>query len=108
MKPENLILENDYYRNTAAVSRNNRGFGFSPAFMDGDTGKVYLSCFSNGRPAPIHLLDGLPDHLVARRATDGRVVKATERVVSGFTRNGEFHSREQMTRLLPAASPSMS
>ncbi len=104
MDTENLIEENDLYRDTPAVSCNNRQLGFRPAFLDGDTGQVYLSCFSNGRPAPIHLLDGLPDHLVERRSAQGRILRAKACVVSGFSRHGKFHSRDQMIRLMPSAA----
>lgn len=54
---------------------------FPPAFLETETGVVYASCYADGRRAPFHLLDGLPNELVLERDPTGRVaaVKAAER-----------------------------
>ena len=54
-----LCAQSDTYRGTAGYSEGNGGLGFRPAFLDADTGIVYCSCFLDGNPAPVHLLDGL-------------------------------------------------
>lgn len=69
--------------------------GFRPAFLDRHTGTVYPSRFQDGRPAPMHFLDGLPAHLVSKRNSDGRVIEASEQVIDGFIRGGRFYTREQ-------------
>ena len=51
----------------------NQGHGFRVAFRDAETGIIYGSCYADGRPAAVHLLDGLPESLVLARAVDGRV-----------------------------------
>ncbi len=78
-----------------ARSQENRRFGFRPAFFDAATGTVYDSCFADGRPAPVHVLDGLPDEVVAERDSGGEVIAARESVVAGFVRHGCFYSREE-------------
>jgi hypothetical protein len=88
-----LKQENAKYRGTAGVSRNNRRYGFRPAFLDEQKQVVYLSRFADGRPAPIHLLDGLPDDLVLSRSTCGRAVELKPHVVSGFVLAGRFYTR---------------
>ena len=93
--PATLVAENDRYFGSAGRSAGNRGLGFRPAFMDSATGTVYPSCFRDGRPAPVHLLDGLPPHLVTRRAPDGRVCAVTGSIVSGFVRDWRFYTREE-------------
>jgi hypothetical protein len=56
------------------VSAETRSFGLAPALVDLETRRVFASCFQDGRPAPIHLLEGLPDDLVVQRSATGRVV----------------------------------
>ena len=78
-----------------ARSRENRRFGFRPAFFDAATGTVYDSRFADGRLAPVHVLDGLPDEVVAERDSGGEGIAARESVVAGFIRHGCFYSREE-------------
>ncbi len=59
---------------------------------------MYLSRFTTGEPAPFHLLDGLPDEVVAARGASGRVEAVRPGVVSGFVRDGEFYTREEAAR----------
>lgn len=89
-----LALENAVFRGTGGRSQENRGLGFRPAFMDEETLAVYPACFADGRPAPFHLLDGLPAEVVLSRRPDGRVASVKPSIVSGFTLDGEFYTRE--------------
>jgi len=88
-----LQLENLVHRGTGGRSEENRGLGFRPAFFDFSTQRIYLSCFRNGMPAPIHVLDGLPDEVVIDRAANGKVVTTKATVIAGFVRNGFFYTR---------------
>jgi hypothetical protein len=90
-----LKAENGEYRDTAGVSEKNRRQGFYPAFWDGRTGAVHLSRFADGRLAPVHVLDGLPSELVAKRLQSGRVVAAVDSVVAGFVRQDRFYTRRE-------------
>jgi hypothetical protein len=90
-----LENENRKFLGTGGRSQENRSLGFCPAFMDAETGIVYRSCFSNGQPAPCHLLDGLPDEVVLTRDLAGRVVTVKSSMVSGFVLDQRFYSREQ-------------
>jgi hypothetical protein len=65
--------------------------------MDAQTRTVYLSRFTDGRLAPFHILDGLPDELVLARNPGGRGVIVKASVVSGFIREGLFYSRDEAT-----------
>lgn len=87
--------ENRVYFGTGGRSQENRSHGFRPAFMDTQTRAVYASCFADGRPAPFHLLDGLPDEVVIDRHPCGRVVAVKESVVSGFLLDGRFLTRNE-------------
>ena len=95
MTPQVLRGETSIFRGTGGVSTGNGRDGFRPAFLDTDTDAIYLSCFSDGQPAPFHLLDGLPDELVLERNASGRVDAVKSTVVSGFVRAGRFYSREE-------------
>ena len=100
-----LQLENSRYRGTGGVSSNSRCAGFSPAFMDSGTRAVYLSCFADGRMAPFHTLDGLPEELVLGRTTSGRVAAINPAVISGFVRAGVFYTRNEAAALVAADQP---
>ena len=99
MNSEILRQENKRYENTCAISQNSGTLGFRPAFKDEGTGYIHISCFADGRPAPIHLLDGLPEQLVEERDPSGHVVRAKATIVSGFELQGRFYSREEAALL---------
>ena len=95
MTKETLKTENQVYWGTGGRSEENRSSGFRPAFMDMQTSHVYPSRFADGRPAPFHMLDGLPDEVVSARDVSGRVASIKSSVVSGFLRMGRFFTREE-------------
>jgi len=93
-----LVQQNRVFRGTGGVSERNRDEGFRPAFMDERTGAAYLSRFTDGRIAPLHVLDGLPGELVADRDLNGQVRAVKDCVVAGFLRGGLFYTRGQAAR----------
>lgn len=95
-----LQSQNTVYAGTGGVSRNNRGAGFFPAYHNRLTGESVISRFADGSPAPVHVLDGLPDDWVARRDEFGNVCCAHDAVVVGFIRAGVFHTREAAAKLV--------
>ena len=95
LSEQTLIDENHAYRKTDGVSKINRSQGFIPAFYDKMTGKVARSCYSNGRPAPFHMIEGVPTELVAERDCQGRVVRLKTSVISGFLMGGIFYTRDE-------------
>ncbi|MGB5254795.1 MAG: hypothetical protein WBN68_18965 [Sedimenticolaceae bacterium] len=95
-----LQCENRRYQGTGGTSRENRASGFVPAFLDTCTGQAYRSSFSDGRPAPMHILEGLPEHLLIKTSD---ALKAKEGIISGFLRCGEFLTRRQAAEALKTA-----
>jgi hypothetical protein len=95
-----LLAQNAAFHETGGVSRNNRAAGFLPGYCNVDTGEAVVSCFADGSPAPVHLLEGLPDAWVAERDPSGRVRQAVPAVVAGFIRDGSFYTREAAARFL--------
>lgn len=93
LRDENLL-----YAETRGVSQNNCSLGFRPGYLNRATGETAPSCFADGRPAPIHVLDGLPDTWVLRRDERGQVAAARPEVVSGFIRDGLFYTRDEAIR----------
>lgn len=83
------------FQGTGGTSAVSRPYGFLPAFLDTETGEVHLARFADGRPAPMHLLEGLPKDLVIRRDTGGRSTAIKHSVIAGFVRDGKFYTREQ-------------
>lgn len=71
---------------------------FQAAFLDYSTFAIYPACFADGRLAPYHVLEGLPDHLVVDRTVDGRVVATKASLIEGFVRNGFFYTRTAAAR----------
>ena len=95
---ERLENENALYAGTGGVSAGNHRLGFRPAFLDCATMQVYPACFADGRAAPFHLLDGLPEDVVIDRAADGRVTRVKSSIISGFERGGFFYTRRAAAR----------
>jgi hypothetical protein len=95
-----LAFQNAAYQGTGGVSRNNRTAGFSAAYRNDATGETVLSRFADGHPAPVHLLEGLPEEWVACRDEHGGVCQVLPVVVAGFTRDGCFYTREQAAQLV--------
>lgn len=98
MSEQRIQQENREHAGTGGRSQENADLGFRPAFLDFETQTIYLSRFANGRPAPFHLLDGLPDDVVVDRTPQGRVVAAKATLISGFVRNGFFYTRTAAAR----------
>lgn len=95
-----LIEENRHFEGTPGVSQNNSDAGFVPAFKNSECGEVVISCFSDGRTAPFHMIDGLPDHWIAERDPQGRALEIKSTVISGFVRLGEFFTRQEAAELV--------
>lgn len=102
-----LVAENIRYFGTAGRSAGNRDLRFRPAFLDTDTGKVHFSRFADGRPAAVHVLDGLPKEVVVARNVGGRVCAVKGSLVSGFVRDGAFYTRDEALRLSSAESDAL-
>jgi hypothetical protein len=92
---QELHRQNTKFKNTGGISEKNRGDGFLPAFYDTQQKRVELARFSDGSPAPVHILDGVPDEWVTQRDGSGRVAAVKPSIVAGFIRNGVFYTREQ-------------
>jgi len=92
---ETLKRHNRAFVGTGGVSEENRSSGFRPAFHDLASGHTALARFADGRPAPMHLLDGLPEEWVVRRDAAGRVRAIKDTVIAGFVRDGLFYTREE-------------
>ncbi|HYN78057.1 MAG TPA: hypothetical protein VES73_09730 [Lamprocystis sp. (in: g-proteobacteria)] len=90
--------ENVLFARTRGLSENNAHLGFVPGYRDSATGQQVLSCFADGSPAPVHLLDGLPEAWVAERDSAGHVTRTCPDLVSGFIRDGRFYTREEAIR----------
>ncbi len=91
-----LHEENRLFNSTGGVSAGNRCLGFRPAFKDTSSGKVYLSCFADGRPAPIHVLDGLPKALTQVQQASTCIMKHC--VIAGFVLDDIFYTREEAAK----------
>lgn len=93
MNEKSIQHENAIHAGGGGVSAGNARLGFKPAFLDFATQRIYPARFADGRLAPFHLLDGLPDEVVAERSITGRVLAAKSTLISGFVRNGFFYTR---------------
>jgi hypothetical protein len=95
---QELQDQNRRFKGTGGVSQENRSYHFIPAFLDTQTGAIYLSRFADGRIAPLHLLDGLPPELVLEKTASTKVMAAKGSVTAGFLHCGHFYSREQAVK----------
>ncbi len=90
-----LDRQNKHFDGTGGVSANNREMGFVPAFQDMESGVSVVSRFADGRPAPVHVLDGLPEEWITARDAEGCVVSVRNTVIAGFISNDRFYTREE-------------
>ena len=88
-----LDAQNGEFAGTAGVSQHNRAAGFVPAYCNHADGQVLASRFADGSPAPIHVLEGVPDHWVEHRDSDSGLVRLKPTIEAGFLRDGRFFSR---------------
>ena len=84
-------IKNPVLTNSAANTAEEK---FQPAYYDMESGVVYPSCYADGRPAPIHMLDALPVDVAKRVAIN---------IIDGFVRKNRFYTREQAQRAATAA-----
>lgn len=99
---QQLIEENAAFAGSGGVSGNNRHARFLPAFQNVLSGEVELSRFCDGRQAPCHLFDALPEEWVLLWDLQGRVCELKAHIVSGFVRQQQFYSRQQAAEWVQA------
>ena len=97
---EDVTQQSLAYRGTGGVSAENRAFGFLPAFLDRESGRIHLSCDARGVPAAVHQFDGMPADWVVARDHEGRPCAVKASIEAGFVREGYFFTREQAAQLM--------
>jgi len=95
MSCHELAQQNLMFHGTGSTGPQSRSYGFNPAFLDEKTKTVYLARYPDGRIAPMHISNSLPDKLLAQKNVCGVVVSGTEEVTAGFTKDGLFYTRAQ-------------
>ena len=90
-----LESENLTYADTPGISQENLCYGFKPAFLDSETGQVAISCYHNGHPAPMHVIEGLPENWIVERDASSRAIAVKQSIIAGFVRDGHFYTRSQ-------------
>lgn len=99
-----LTKQNQRFHGLGGVSRKNHAHGFKPAFCDMSTGNLYFSMYANGELAPIHLLDSLPEKLLAKCSESGKFRSTVETVVAGFVSEDQFFTREEAAMVIKKTS----
>ena len=102
MNRRRLAEESALHAGTGGRSEENAHAAFRPAFFDFASQRLYLSRFADGREAPMHLLDGLPEEVIVDRACSGRVIAVRASLVAGFERDGCFYTRKAAARAVAA------
>jgi hypothetical protein len=100
LSDKELHKQNRTYSGSGGVSQYNRRAGFMPAYKNMRTGVAVVSRFADGSPAPVHVLEGLPDDWVASRDGRGNVRRVFSSVIAGFVRDGTFFTREAAARII--------
>ena len=103
-----LEKENLEFLGTPGVSHENCDSGFIPAFYDKETGQVEISRFPNGQPAPMHMIEGLPENWIVDRDATSKATAIKQSVVAGFVREGCFFTRCQAAEMALAAKKKVS
>ena len=97
-----LKRENLAFSGTPGVSHENCNHGFRPAFQDTETGQVAISTFLNGQPAPMHMIEGLPESWIVERDAASKVAAVKHTIIAGFVRDGCFYTRSQAVQAVLA------
>jgi len=95
---DDLAHQNQAYAGTGGTSQGNHAQGFSPAYMDAATGRIVISAFTDGRPAPIHLLGGLPEEWILEQSNSSDAPRLKESIVVGFVRGDRFYTRAEAAK----------
>ena len=99
MNNQTLRSENQAFAGTKGVSQNNESYGFKPAFLDRNTGRVEQARLENGQPATIHIIDWLPKEWAGSFYPDGRIKILIPGINAGVVCNTIFYNREQVAEL---------
>ncbi|MFV2060008.1 MAG: hypothetical protein ACC653_04940 [Gammaproteobacteria bacterium] len=94
-----LARESMKYHGTGGASQGNSDYGFLPAFRDTSSDTIYLSRYSDGRLAKVHILDGMPDNLIVS-TEEGHVKAVSKSVIAGFVLNGVFYTRAEAANVV--------
>jgi len=94
---ENLAQQNRAYAGTGGTSEGNQAHRFTPAYRDAESGKVATSRFADGRPAPIHMLTGLPEEWFIEHIKN-KAPKLKNSIIVGFTRDNKFYTRAEAAK----------
>lgn len=97
---EDVIQESLVYRGTGGVSAENQAYGFRPAFLDRDTGRIHLCHAVTGDQATAHRFEDLPEECIVAHDAQGRPCAVKAALVAGFEREGYFFTREQAAQLI--------
>lgn len=90
-----LREEDERFEGSGGVSHPNHTLGFPPAFYEGHSGEAVPCPFANGTPAPVHVLEGLPEAwVVVARDARGRVIAVKPSVSTGFLYVGGSYTRD--------------
>jgi hypothetical protein len=98
LSQRSLKDENRKFKGSRGISQNNSLLGFVPAFQDSVTGTSIISRYADGSPAPVHLLDGLPDAWIASYDNEGHVRTVRKGIIAGFLKGTCFYTREEAAR----------
>lgn len=88
------------YRQSGSTIFSDAAFGFMPAFMDIITEEIHLSTYDDGKPAVLHVLDGLPVSWIDVWGEDGRADSVRTGVIAGFMRGGHFYTIDEILNSL--------
>lgn len=100
LNPQVLAEENCAFAGTGGISQENCVHGFIPGYLNTQSGEMAVSRFADGQPAPIHILEGLPDGWIQERSASGQVLQVKEGIIAGFILNGRFYTRQQAAKTL--------
>ena len=96
---QSIEAENRRFEGTTGVSDVAAALQLIPAFQDARNGRVEIARFANGLPAPMHLIDGLPDEWTLTRDEQGNPASLKCEIICGFLRGDRFYTREEAAAL---------
>ena len=75
-------------------------FGFMPAFKNLKDDEIHLSIDTQGDLSVMHLFDGLPDHWINEKDSQGKALTLKTEVIAGFMRAATFYTLSEIMNSL--------
>lgn len=92
MTQQQAVEQKEVYHQFNGAVFSDISFGFMPAFKNLTDQQIHLSIDHFGELSVMHLFDGLPEHWIHEKDSQGKALTLKAEIIAGFMRNSEFYT----------------